>query len=212
MSERRPAAHLVVARDPRDVFMSLANHYGNYTPLAYATFNDGAQVGDPLPPFEKDIHELWRNWISRGWFDWESEGYPFWGNLHHIQTYWEFRHLSNLHFLHYADMLADLEATIRRIAAWIDHPANEADVARVAAEVNFASMKRKAIDADASAAPDEPQFFAGGNAAFIHKGTNGRWRDVLTDDDLALYEAAKERVLSPDCAAWLERGGEVSPG
>jgi aryl sulfotransferase len=201
--------YLIVARDPRDVFMSFANHYGNYTEFAYSTFNDGLQVGDPLPRFERDIHTLWKNWMTRGWFEWESEGYPFWGNLHHIQTYWDFRHLPNLHFLHYGDMLADLEGTIGRIASWIDHPASDEDVARVAAEVNFANMKRKAIDEDDKADPAEPQFFTGGNATFINKGTNGRWRSVLTEEDLKLYEAAKERVLTPDCAAWLEQGGGV---
>ncbi len=53
-------------------------------------------------------------------------------------------------------------------------------------------------------------FWKGGAAAFFFKGNNGRWRDVLTEDDLAMYEAAKGRVLSPDCAAWLEQGGPVS--
>ena len=28
-------------------------------------------------------------------------------------------------------------------------------------------------------------------------------------EDLELYEAAKERVLSPDCARWLETGGKA---
>ena len=50
-------------------------------------------------------------------------------------------------------------------------------------------------------------FFRGGARAFFFKGQNERWREILTDDDLALYEAAKTRVLSPDCAAWLENGG-----
>jgi hypothetical protein len=48
--------------------------------------------------------------------------------------------------------------------------------------------------------------FKGGTDAFIYKGTNGRWRGVLTEQDLALYEAAKRRVLEPDCAEWLEQG------
>ncbi len=199
--------YLVVARDPRDVFMSFANHYRNYTEFAYEQFNDAGLPGDPLPPFEEDIHKLWCNWISRGWFDWESEGYPFWGNLHHTQSYWPYRHLPNIHFMHYADMLDDLPGTVRRIAAWIGHPVTEEDVSRVAAEASFASMKQKAIKADEEAAADEPQFFAGGNASFINKGTNGRWREVLTDDDLALYEATKAKVLPPECAEWLENGG-----
>jgi aryl sulfotransferase len=198
--------YLVVARDPRDVFMSFANHYGNYTEFAYQQFNDPDRPGDPLPSFETDIHKLWRNWISRGWFDWESEGYPFWGNLHHTQSYWQFRHLPNLHFMHYADMLEDLPGAIRRIAAWIGHPVSEPEVERVAAEANFASMKQKAVQADEQAS-DGRQFFAGGNASFINKGTNGRWRQVLTDEDLALYQATRTKVLTPDCAEWLENGG-----
>ncbi len=203
--------YLVVARDPRDVFMSFANHYGNYTDFAYRNFASGSPPGGPLPPFERNIHKLWRNWITRGWFEWESEGYPFWGNMHHIQTYWNHRHLPNLHFLHYADMLSDLAGTVRRIAAWIGHPATDGEVARVAAEASFSSMKRKAEEADASTPPGTPRMFAGGNAAFINKGTNGRWRGVLTGEDLRLYEATKARVLTPDCAEWLERGGAVAP-
>ncbi len=200
--------YIVVARDPRDVFMSFANHYRNYTDFAYAQFNDAELPGEPLPRAEPDIHRLWKNWITRGWFEWESEGYPFWGNLHHTQSYWDFRALPNLHFLHYADMLADLPGTIRRIAGWVGHPVTEAEVERIAGEVNFTSMKRKAIQADETAPDDEPQFFEGGNATFINRGTNGRWRGVLTDEDLELYEAAKARVLTPACAAWLEQGGD----
>lgn len=45
-----------------------------------------------------------------------------------------------------------------------------------------------------------------------HQLDSTRWDVViLRDDDLAMYQAAKQRVLSPDCAAWLESGGPVSP-
>ena len=30
--------------------------------------------------------------------------------------------------------------------------------------------------------------FKNGGTTFINKGTNGRWRDVLTPDDIARYE------------------------
>ena len=62
---------------------------------------------------------------------------------------------------------------------------------------------------DAAADPDEPRIFTGGRSAFIHKGTNGRWKGVLSEGELELYEEAKRRVLSPDCAKWLEEGGPV---
>jgi hypothetical protein len=32
---------------------------------------------------------------------------------------------------------------------------------------------------------------------------------VLSEEELALYEQTRERVLSPDCARWLEEGGRA---
>ena len=201
--------YLIVARDPRDVFMSLLNHYGNYTDAAYTIFDAGDRVGPPMPRFDDDLHGMWKNWISRGWFDWESEGYPFWSNMHHTQTYWNFRELPNFLFVHYADLLADLDGSVRRIAEFIDHPLSEDEVARIVENTTFSSMKKKAIETDENPDPDAPQIFRGGQTSFIFKGTNGRWKDVLTAEDLELYEQAKDRVLTEDCANWLEGGGPV---
>ena len=44
----------------------------------------------------------------------------------------------------------------------------------------------------------------------FNRGTNRRWRDVLTADDVALYTAAARRELPPDLERWLETGGPVS--
>ena len=63
-------------------------------------------------------------------------------------------------------------------------------------------MKRDAEEIE----PDSHDRFQGGAQRFFHKGTNGRWRGVLTEDDLAMYAAAVARELSPDCHHWLERG------
>ena len=45
---------------------------------------------------------------------------------------------------------------------------------------------------------------------FINKGMNGRWKDILSDEELALYDVACEKELSPECRYWLENGGEIS--
>ena len=50
--------------------------------------------------------------------------------------------------------------------------------------------------------------FEGGAGRFFYQGSNGRWRDVLTDDDLALYDAAAATV-EPFLRAWLEGGRHV---
>ena len=41
---------------------------------------------------------------------------------------------------------------------------------------------------------------------FIHKGTNGRWNNMLTADDVKQYEAKAVEELGPACAKWLATG------
>lgn len=48
--------------------------------------------------------------------------------------------------------------------------------------------------------------FKGGAKTFLFIETNGRWKGVLSEDEFALHEATKSRVLTPECARWLERG------
>ena len=56
---------------------------------------------------------------------------------------------------------------------------------------------------------DMSETFRDGSQTFFHQGTNGRWRDVLTEEDLALYRQAMNR-LPPDLARWLENGGPAT--
>lgn len=201
--------YLIVGRGPRDVFMSMHNHYWNYTELMMKMMNDSPdRVGDPLPLCPDDPKDLWPDWISRGWFEWESEGYPFWSNMHHTQTYWDYRHLPNFFFVHYNDMLVDLDREVGRIADFVDIALTDAQRARVVEETTFENAKRSSV-AQAEKSGEGTAFWKGGVEAFFFKGSNGRWRDVLSEDDLVMYEEAKRRVLSPDCAAWLEKGGPV---
>ena len=133
--------YLIVARDPRDVFMSLLNHYGAYSASQYARLD--ADAPQPMPRFDGDAKALWRNWISRGWFDWEEEGWPFWSNMYHTKTYWDFRELPNFLFLHYAELRRDLEGAIRRIGDFIEHELTRADVDRIARAVSFEKESRR---------------------------------------------------------------------
>ena len=48
--------------------------------------------------------------------------------------------------------------------------------------------------------------FAGGAKSFVNKGTNDRWRDTLTADDIAAYEARAIAEVGEECAHWLETG------
>jgi aryl sulfotransferase len=198
------AKYVVVGRDTRDVFMSLWNHYSAYTDLAYALFNDPDRPGPEFPHAPSDPRELWPRWIGEGWFDWEPDGWPFWSHHHHLATWWAWRDLPNVHFMHYGDMLDDIEAEMRRLAAFceIDVPED-----RWPAIVDVVGLDRMRKDATAGNDGADPaaMIFEGGVSRFLYKGTNGRWRGVLTDDDLALYDRAAS-TLAPDLRAWLEGG------
>ncbi|MEE9388546.1 MAG: sulfotransferase domain-containing protein [Paracoccaceae bacterium] len=192
---------LVVARDPRDVFMSMWNHYSKYTDVAYASHNNPqTSIGAPLPRCPDDIRNFWHTWINRGWFGWESEGYPWWSNMHHVQTWWDARATENIMLLHYNDMLADLPGQIAGIADHLGIKCAPDMCAAIADKTSFSSMKRDAEQIS----PDPAGAFEGGAKTFINKGTNGRWKTVLTVDDLADYDRAATRELSPACRNWLE--------
>ena len=203
------AKYIVVGRDARDVFMSLWNHYRNFTPESYERFNDSASlVGPALPYCPSEIGQFWHGWITRGLFEWESEGYPFWANMRHVQSWWNFRHLPNILFVHFNDLLSDLESEILRIAAFLDIEMPEDTLPSIVEAVTFKTMKNNAE----RIFPELGRSFRGGAQTFIYKGTNGRWKEVLAAGDLELYEAAVSRELTPECALWLEHGRSEFPG
>lgn len=199
--------YLVVCRDARDVAMSLWNHYQKLVryPFLREPEHPG-RVGAPLPRCPGQLRDFWRAWITRGWFSWEREGYPFWSNLRHMQTWWAWKHLPNLLFVHYADLLADLAGQVRRIAAHISAAVTDSDIDRVVRAAAFPNMRANAD----LLVPMARIAFRGGGRSFIHAGSNGRWKGSLTDDDLALYHTAVARELSVDCRVWLERSGDVN--
>jgi aryl sulfotransferase len=194
--------YVIVGRDPRDVFMTLWNHHSGYSPGFYDFINGlSNRVGDPFPLAPDDIHDFWRDWIARGWFEWEQEGYPYWGNMHHVQSWWDYRHLPNILLVHFADLLADAPGQICRIADFLEIKANDEQISQIAQATSLTAMRTRAIE------QDEKSFvFADGARTFFHKGTNGRWKNVLSEAELAEYEAKAAAVLTPDCRAWLEQG------
>ena len=198
------AKYVVVGRDTRDVFMSLWNHYGAYTDFAYALFNDAERPGPEFPRCPDNPRDVWLRWISEGWFEWEPDGWPFWSHHHHLSTWWASRDLPNVHFMHYTDMLADPEGEIRRLAAFCEIEVPEDRWPGILAAVRLDSMRKEAKGAGGDEDPSA-MVFEGGIDRFLFKGTNGRWRDVLTDDDLALYDKAAA-TLEPELRAWLEGG------
>lgn len=199
---RDDVRYIVVGRDGRDVFMSLLNHWEKMRPDLVDELNAAAAARGiaPLPHFDPDMHRTFDTWISQGSFPWEGDGAPWWSHLSHAASWWELRERPNVLLVHYADMLADLEAEMRRVAAFCDIEVPEDAWPSMIERSSIAEMRSRADRS--GGAPS----FVGGARSFFFKGTNGRWQGVLTDEELARYEQRVAEVLTPEAATWLEHG------
>lgn len=202
--------YIVCVRDARDVFMSLWNHLSEMTPAAIEALSElPTRIGPPMPAIEPNIHAFWASWINRGWFPGESEGYPHSANMAHTQSWWNFRHLPNILFVHFADLLADPAAEISRVAAHLGLSLSEDEVRAVVMATSFAALRENAASSGPVPVEGANMIWTEGLKTFFFKGTNGRWRDVLSPVELRMYEKAKRRVLTPDCAAFTELGRQA---
>ena len=198
-------SYIVVGRDARDVFMSLWNHYSGHTDHFFELINDPDRPGDPFPRPPDDPRVLWRQWSTRGWFPWEPDGWPYWSHSHHISTWWTLRGRPNVLFVHFNDLLADLPGEMSRVAAFLGVSVGEKAWPQLVEEATFRSMKEEARRLDVASGAGASAIWRDGTSTFFHKGTNGRWRDILTPADLELYDQVARR-LDPTLRAWLERG------
>ena len=190
------AKYLYVARDGRDAVWSMYNHHVNANDFWYdALHNTPGRVGPPIERVAGPVDEYFRTGLAR-------DGHPFWPFFENIRSWWQVRELPNVKLMHFADMKADLAGSIREIAAFLDIAIDEATFPAIVEHCTFNYMKSHAGDV----APVNGTLWEGGAATFIHKGTNGRWRDVLTAADIAAYERRAIAELGPECAAWLAGG------
>jgi aryl sulfotransferase len=190
------AKYLYVGRDGRDIVWSLYNHHANANDAWYRALNDTpGRVGPPIAPPTPDIRQYFRDWL-------EKDGHPFWPFWENVRSWWEIRHLPNVMLLHYAELKADLPGAMRRIADFLDIAIDESRWERMVAHCRFDYMKANAE----RSVPLAGAFWEGGAQTFLHKGTNGRWRDVLTAEDIAEYEARAVAALAQECARWLATG------
>src|SRR5262249_44816354 len=134
------------------------------------------------------VHGFFQSWLADGWI------------FVHVNLFWALRDRPNVLLVHYNDLKRDLSAEMRRIAAFLDISIPDAKWPATVQRCTFEAMKARGAEIAAS----EP--FEGGAQAFLFKGTNGRWRDVLTPQELEAYRKRGAEILPADAARWLEGG------
>ncbi|MFZ5791233.1 MAG: sulfotransferase domain-containing protein [Pseudomonadota bacterium] len=193
------AKYVYIGRDGRDVVWSMYNHHANANELWYQALNDTpGRVGPPIEKPPASIRQYFLDWLER-------DGHPFWPFWENIRSWWEIRALPNVMLLHYAGLKAGMSGEIRRIAAFLGIPIDEERWPAILEHCSFDYMKAHAT----KSVPLGGAFWEGGAETFVHKGTNGRWRDQLAEPDVRAYEERARRELGEACAHWLATGERI---
>jgi aryl sulfotransferase len=193
------AKYVYIARDGRDVVWSLYNHHSNFKDMAYELFNNTpGLVGEPLPRADPDIVQYFQTWLAR-------DGYPFWSLWENISTWWALRDQPNVKLLHFNQLKANLPGEMRALADFLEIDVPQDKWPAIIEHCTFDYMKANAE----LCAPMGGIAWEGGAGTFINKGTNGRWHDALSAEDIAAYETIAVTKLGPDCARWLATGDKL---
>jgi aryl sulfotransferase len=194
-----------VARDGRDACMSLHNHVRNFTTEGLAMLDAislaDPKYGTPYPRFGDDAGAFFRDWLDGGM---DHDGDLGFFGLE--RSFWTERRRPNVLLVHYNDLKADRAGEMKRIAEFLDVEISDALWPRLVEAASFESMKR---DGDALL-PMAHFLWEGGPSRFLHKGSNGRWRDCVAAEDLARYDAIAAREFTPSLARWVEHGRLVA--
>ncbi len=149
-----------------------------------------------------DVDDRFTLWLTKGSFEWEHDGFPLWSAFHHLQSFWTYRELGNIHFIHYNDLINDLDGEMRRLARLFGVDIQKERWPSIVEAASFYSMKR---DSE-KAAPNAHKGLLQDPSKFFNRGTSGQWQDVLSDESLALYEKIKSERLEHSLAEWIDQG------
>jgi len=191
--------YLFIGRDAKDVIWSLYHHASILTPEAIDIFNSGEdRVGPPAARPTLDIRDFYLYFLDHGHPEAWSSDVTFWPN---IQSWWDAKDQPNVMLLHYNNLKADFLGEAKKVAEFLDieiPPEKWVDIVKHC-EIGYMrelASKSQALD----------MMFEGGGGKFINKGTNGRWKDVLSEEDIAKCDTVAAKNLSPECATWLKTG------
>jgi aryl sulfotransferase len=192
------ATYVVVARHPLDAAVSLYHQGDNLDRERIRVLTGQPKTDEQAAP-RPSLHEWMLSWIaSEARPDQRLDSLP--GVMWHLSDAWARRDQPNVVLVHYADLVADLEGEMRKLAALLGIAVPEERWPGLVAAATFDSMR-----AGAQRAAPNPSSVLKDPSAFFRRGTSGAGMEVLTADELARYHARTSQLAPPDLLAWLNR-------
>lgn len=193
--------YIFVGRDVRDMVWSAHHQLSNFTDHALGAYNDRpGRVGPPIVR-PADVRSFYHSFLATGETPTFSDGRGPWSLWEHYRGWWQARNVANILLIHFNQLKADLPGAIRHIAAFLGVAIDEARLPMIVEHCGIDYMR-----AEASRLEMLDRLFVGGGADFVHKGTNGRWRAQLSEEEIAMCDAQAIEHLGPECARWVSTG------
>ena len=195
--------YIVVVRHPLDVALSDRDHGANMREERAVELRESvagpAEHGSSAEPEEPA--EFLRWFIDNDEPPTGSGPHGLDDYCQQIRTYWDARGAPNVHLFHYADLWADRDGEMRRVAAALRVPIDERRWPAFVEAAGLSSMRARAADT----APDAHMGIWESPERFFSAGGTRDWASLLGPEDIAHFE---ERLhsLAGDAAAWAISG------
>jgi len=198
--------YIAVVRHPLDVALSDRDHSENMREDHLVDLRVAASgpAGPGLPDRESppdDPGEFLRWFIDNEETPTGSGPNGLHDYCQQIRTYWDARQAPNVHLFHYADMSADLDGEMRRVAAALGVPIDQELWPGFVEAAGFTSMRSRAADT----APDAHMGLWVSPERFFRAGGTRDWASLLSLQDIAHFEE-RLRELAGDAVDWATLG------
>lgn len=192
---RSDVNYLVVGRHPLDVAVSLYHHIGNLDQRRSAELR-----GRPAVEAEHGSLDEWIDaWISETRSPEEAlDTLP--GNVRHVADSWKRKDDGNVLLVHFAELSADREAAMRRVATWLDIVVPDDRWPDLVKATSFDSMRVNA----AAAVPDRLGVLKD-PSAFFRSGSVGDGFRLASPEARRRYQDRIQELASPELVAWLHQ-------
>ena len=198
--------YIAVIRHPLDVALSDLDHRDNERIKVLVKLRRAA-VGSQAPaagalsdaPEEPDAYLRW--FIDNDVEPTGSGPYGLADYCNQVRTYWDARSEPNVHLFHYADLWADRDGEMRRVAASLGVAVDEDRWPTFIEAAGIESMRSRAADT----APEVATGIWRDPERFFRVGGTRDWASLLDERDLAHFDE-RLRELAGASTDWVLKG------
>ena len=194
---KNTAKYIFITRDFRDVVWSFYNHFVNskYKILDHSKANIITQELRACT----DPYDFWTIIMNNKELFKICKSYKIiWSYFNTVKTWLKVKDNENVLILHFNDLKQDLKKNIYKISSFLGYDYNEETLDLICNKCTFEYMKNNSVKC-------VPPAFKNSNK-FINKGTNKRWKNILTTHDLEDYNKLIRFFFNEEEVNWIERG------